>query len=168
MQDPLKGLNIAKKLSHLGLNRIRSDYTKLKISINNSRSKAVVVTNIESGSKVEFSSIVNYMGFSPIYFNYYLLKQPIKDMYLVVNIRGIDLTAYSLINKPSANPNSLLICDIKIDTSVSHEFTSITKAAEFLKVTISYLSRCVREGKNCKGYIVTRKKNRKEARSNLR
>jgi group I intron endonuclease len=45
-------------LSHLGLNRIRSGDTKLKISINNSRSKSVVVTNIESGSKVEFSSIV--------------------------------------------------------------------------------------------------------------
>lgn len=91
----------------------------------------------------------------PNNFNYYLFKQPIKDMYLVVNIRGIDLTAYSLINKPSANPNSLLICDIKIDTGVSHEFTSITKAAEFFKVTVSFLSRCVRTGKSCKGYNVT-------------
>ena len=53
-------------------------------------------------------------------------------------------------------PKSIIICGIKIDTGVSHEFPSITKAAEFFKVTISYLSRCVREGKNCKGYIVTR------------
>ena len=100
-------------------------------------------------------------------------------MYLVVNIGGIDVTADYQINKPSANPNSLPICAIKMDTGVSHEFPSvcffffiqkketITKAAEFLKVTFSFLSRCVREGKNCKGYIVTRK-NRKEARSNLR
>jgi group I intron endonuclease len=34
-------------LSLLGLNSIRSDYTKLKISIKNSRSKTVVITNIE-------------------------------------------------------------------------------------------------------------------------
>jgi predicted HTH domain antitoxin len=148
-------------LSHLGLNSIRSDDTKLKISINNSRSKTVVITNIESGSKVEFSSIVKaskYMGISPNHFNYYLLKQPIKGMYLVVNIGGIDVTADYQINKPSANPKSLPICAIKMDTGVSHEFPSITKAAEFLKVTISFLSRCVREGKNCKGYNVTRKK----------
>jgi hypothetical protein len=56
-----------------------------------------------------------------------------------------------------------------MDTGVSYEFPSvcfffykkketITKAAEFLKVTISFLSRCVREGKSCKGYNVTRKK----------
>lgn len=55
-----------------------------------------------------------------------------------------------------------------MDTGVSYEFPSITKEAEFLKVTISFLSRCVREGKCYKGYIVTRKKkNRKETRSNL-
>ena len=88
-------------------------------------------------------------------------------MSLVVNIGGIDVTADYQINKPSANPNSLLICPINIDTGVSHGFPSITKGAEFLKVTISFLSRCVREGKNCKGYNVTRQ-NRKEARSNLR
>lgn len=45
-----------------------------------------------------------------------------------------------------------------MDTGVSYEFPSITKEAEFLKVTISFLSRCVREGKCYKGYIVTRKK----------
>ena len=50
---------------------------------------------------------------------------------------------------------------------VSYEFPSTTKAEEVLKVTIYYLSGCVREGKKCKGYIVTRKKNRKEARSNF-
>ena len=62
MQDPVKGLNIAKKtkklLSDLLLNRIISDDTKLKISINNSRSKTVVIINTESGSNIEFSSIV--------------------------------------------------------------------------------------------------------------
>ena len=35
---------------------------------------------------------------------------------------------------------------------------SITKAAEFLKVTIYFLNRCIREGKSCKGHSVTRKK----------
>jgi group I intron endonuclease len=44
-------------LSNLGLNSIRSDDLKLKISINNSRSKTVVIINIESGSRVEFSSV---------------------------------------------------------------------------------------------------------------
>jgi hypothetical protein len=47
-----------------------------------------------------------------------------------------------------------------MDIGVSYEFPSITKAAEFLKVTISFLSRCVREGKICKKYDITRK-NRK-------
>lgn len=98
------------------------------------------------------------MGISPNHFNYYLIKQPIKGMYLVVNIGGIDVTADYQINKPSANPKSIITCAIKIDTGVSHEFPSITKAAEFLKVTIYYLRRCVREGKNGKGYTVTRKK----------
>ena len=45
-------------LSHLNLNRNRSDDIRSKISIHNSRSKTVVVTKIESGSKVKFSSIV--------------------------------------------------------------------------------------------------------------
>jgi hypothetical protein len=46
-------------------------------------------------------------------------------MYLVVNIGGIDVTADYQINKPSANPNSLPICAIKMDTGVSHEFPSV-------------------------------------------
>ena len=56
-------------------------------------------------------------------------------MYLVVNIGGIDVTADYQINKPSANPNSLPICAIKMDTGVSHEFPSITKATEFFYYT---------------------------------
>lgn len=105
---------------------------------------------------IEYNS--NVMGISPNHFNYYLLKQPIEGMYLVVNIGGIDVTAYYPINKPPANPKSIPICAIKMDTGVYHEFTSSTKAAEVLKVTISFLSRCVRESKSCKGYNVTRKK----------
>lgn len=62
---------------------------------------------------------------------------------------GIDVTADYQINKPSVNPKSFPICAIKI--AVSYEFPSITKAAEFLKVTVAFLSRCVREGKSCKG-----------------
>jgi hypothetical protein len=148
-------------LRNLNLSRIISDDTKLKISINNSQSKPVVVINMESGSEVEFSSIVkasNYMGISPTHFNYYLSKQPIKGIYLVAKIGGIDVTADYEINKPLVNPKALAVCATKIDTGVSYEFASITKAAEFLKVTISFLSRCVREGKSCKGYNVTRKK----------
>ena len=45
-------------LRTLNLSRVISDDTKLKISINNSQSKPVVVINTESGSEVEFSSIV--------------------------------------------------------------------------------------------------------------
>ena len=52
-------------------------------------------------------------------------------MYILVNIGGIDVKADYLINKPYANHISSSICDIKIDTSVSHELPSITKAAEF-------------------------------------
>ena len=107
------------------------------------------------------------MGISPNHFNYYLLKQPIKGIYLVVNIGGIDLTAHYQINKPSVNPKSFLICAIKMDTGVSYEFPSITKAAEFLKITLYFISRCLRKGKNCKGIMLHGKKNRKEARSNL-
>jgi hypothetical protein len=54
-------------LSQLGLKSIRSDETKLKISINNSRSKTVVITNIESGSKVEFPSITFFFTYILIY-----------------------------------------------------------------------------------------------------
>ena len=65
---------------------------------------------------------------------------------------------YRWTNKLSGKTKSLPVCAIKIDTGVSYEFASITKAAEFLKVTIYFLNRCIREGKSCKGYNVTRKK----------
>lgn len=60
-------------------------------------------------------------------------------------------------NKPSINTKSLPICATKMDTGVSYEFPSVTKEAEFLKVTIYFLSRCVREGKSYKGCNVIRK-----------
>jgi hypothetical protein len=94
-----------------------SDGTKLKISINNSKSKPVVVINTESGSEFEFSSIVkasNYIGISPTYFNNYLSKQPIKGIYLVVKLGGIDVTVDYVINKPTVNPKSLAVCATKI------------------------------------------------------
>ena len=98
------------------------------------------------------------MGISPNHFNYHLVKQPIKGIYLVVKIGGIDVTADYQINKPSVNPKSISVCAIEIATGASYNFSSITKAAEFLKVTTPFLSRCVRKGKSCRGYIVTRKK----------
>lgn len=58
------------------------------------------------------------MSISPNHFNYYLLKQPIKGMYLVVNIYGIDVTADYPINKSPAKHQSIPICAIKIDTGV--------------------------------------------------
>ena len=64
------------------------------------------------------------MGISTNNFNYYL-KKLIKGIYLVVNISGIDVTADYQINKPSANTKSIIICVIKIDTGVSHKFTSV-------------------------------------------
>jgi hypothetical protein len=97
------------------------------------------------------------MGITPNHFNNYLYKQQIKGVYLVVNINGIDVTGDYLISKTSINTKSLPICATKFDTGVSYEFPSVTKAAEFLKVTISFLSKCVREGKSCKGYNVIRK-----------
>jgi len=98
------------------------------------------------------------MGISPNHFNYYLVKQPIKGRYLIVSIGGKDVIVNDPINKSSINTKSLPVCAIKIEGVESYEFTSITKAAEFIKVTISFLSRCIREGKSCKGYNVTRKK----------
>ena len=86
------------------------------------------------------------MGITSTHFNYYLSKQPIKWIYLVVKLGGINITAYYEINKPSLNSKSLAVCATKKDTSVYYEFASITKAAEFLEVTFSFLSRCVREG----------------------
>ena len=38
------------------------------------------------------------MGIFSTHFNYYLSKQPIKGIYLVVNIGGIDMTAGYEIN----------------------------------------------------------------------
>ena len=91
------------------------------------------------------------MGISLNHFNYYLLKQPIKGIYLIVNMGGIDVTADYQINKPSVNTKYFLICATKMDTGVSYKFPSITKAAEFLKVTIYFFSRWVIQGKSCKG-----------------
>ena len=39
----------------------------------------------------------------------------------------------------------------------------IIKAEEFFKVTIYFLTRCVREGKSCKGYNVPRKNRKRGA-----
>jgi hypothetical protein len=147
-------------LRTLNLNRIISDDTKLKISNNNSQSKAIVIRNIQTGSEVEFSTIAkasSHMGISPTHFNYHLSKQPVKGIYLVVMIGGIDVQADYVINNPSANSKSIAVCVIKKDSGVSTEFSSITNAAEFLGVTTSFLSRCIREGKPCRGYNLTRK-----------
>ena len=38
----------------------------------------------------------------------------------------------------------------------------IIKAEEFFKVTVYFLTRCVREGKSCKGYNVLEKLEREE------
>ena len=86
-------------------------------------------------------------------------------IWTLLNKKGISLKIitkkseiYRWTNKLSGKTKSLPVCAIKMDTGVSYEFASITKAAEFLKVTIYFLNRCIREGKSCKGYSVTRKK----------
>ena len=53
------------------------------------------------------------MGISPTHFNYYLSKQPIKGMCLVVKVGGIDVTEDCEINKPSINTKSFAVCDTK-------------------------------------------------------
>jgi len=50
-----------------------------------------------------------------------------------VNLGGIDVIVYYQIYKPSANINSLLICDIKIDTGVSHKFPIYYKSSGIFK-----------------------------------
>ncbi len=59
------------------------------------------------------------MGISPTHFNYYLFKQPVKRMYLVVKVGGIDVIADYEINKPSVNPKSFPVCATRKDTGVS-------------------------------------------------
>ena len=114
---------------------------------------------METGSEWEFSTIVKasrHMGISLTHFNYHLSKQPVKGIYLV-KIGGKDVTTDYLIKNPSANTKSVAVCVVKKDTGVSIEFSSITNAAEFLGITTSFLSRCIREGKPCRGYNVKRK-----------
>ena len=53
------------------------------------------------------------MGISPTHFKYYLSKQSIKWIYLVVKRGGIDVTGDYEINKPWVNPKSLAVCDTK-------------------------------------------------------
>lgn len=101
------------------------------------------------------------MGITPNLFNYYLFKLLIKGRYLVVKIGGMNVIADDPINKPSINTKSFPVCYKKMDTGLSYKLPSITKAAEFLKVKISFLSRCIREGKSCKRYNIIWKKNRK-------
>ena len=50
------------------------------------------------------------MGISPTHFNYYLSKQPIKGIYLVVKVGCIDVTPDYEINKSSINPKSFAVC----------------------------------------------------------
>jgi len=145
----------------IGLKRKVSEETRLSISINNSQSKSVVIINRESGSEIVFPSIIkasDYMNISPTHFNYYLSRQPIKGKYLVTKIDDIDVTSVYKINEPRVNPKALIVCATKIDSGSSFTFPSMTKAAEFLGVTLSFLSRCVREGKHCRGYVVERQK----------
>ena len=94
------------------------------------------------------------MDISPTHFNYYLSKQPIKGIYLVVKVGGIDVTADYEINKPSANPNSLPVCATKKYSCILRVFIYY-KSSRVLEVTISFLSRCVRES----NLVIQKKKN---------
>lgn len=50
------------------------------------------------------------MGISPTHFHYHLSKQPVKGIYLVVMIGGIDVQADYVINNPSGNSKSIAVC----------------------------------------------------------
>lgn len=148
-------------LSIIGLKRKVSEETRLRISINNSQSKSVVIINRESGSASVFPSIFKaseYMNISPTHFNYYLSRQPIKGKYLVTKIDDIDVTSVYKINEQRVNPKAFIVCVTNIESGASFAYPSMTKAAEFLGVTVSFLSRCVREGKHCRGFVVERQK----------
>jgi hypothetical protein len=113
------------------------------------------------------------MGISPNHFNYYILKQPIKGIYLVINIGGIDVNADYQINKPSVNPKSFPICAVKMDTGVSYEFPSVClfffytkkkkqlqKQQSFLKLPFLFLADVLEKVKVVRG-MVLHGKNRK-------
>lgn len=67
------------------------------------------------------------MGISPTYFNYYLSKQQVKGIYLLVKRGDTDVTADYEIYKPPVNAKSFAVSTLKIDKGVSYEFSSITK-----------------------------------------
>lgn len=72
------------------------------------------------------------MGIFATHFDYYLSKQQSKGIYLAVKIGGIDVNVGYEINKPSVNTKFIAVCAIKKGIGVPYEFSSITKAAEFL------------------------------------
>jgi hypothetical protein len=143
------------------LNRLHSETTRLKISLNSSMSIPVIVKDIESGIVIEFSTITKaskYMGILPYHFRYYLDRQPIKNKYLVIKINNENYTI---------KPKELIKNKIKglivtnNNTGISTEFPSYTKAAEFVGTDRTYLSRSIAKKGFYKGhgFIVYKKNN---------
>ena len=96
------------------------------------------------------------MGISPTHFNYYLDKQPIKGIYTILNLDEVKLPLLPKESAPIAKENAkpVPICVTNIQSNLALSFSSIVKTGEYLGVTKSYLSRCIKLGKPCKGDLV--------------
>jgi len=117
----------------------------------------VTIFNVITKEIVEFSTITqacDHMEISSTYFKYYLNKQPIKGFYTIVKLGNVELSAIYTGDTTLVNFKAHSVYVTNADTFESKQFPSITKAAEFLCVTKSYLSRCIRQNKSCKAHIV--------------
>jgi group I intron endonuclease len=143
-------------LRKINLGRIVSSYTRSKNSLNNFKSVTITVFNTITKETLEFSTIsraCSYMGIFPTHFKYYLNRQPIKGNFNIIKIGNIEHTILNTIDKEYINIKAQPVCIINEDTLISTQFLSI-EAAEHLGVTKSYLSRCIKLNKSCRGHSI--------------
>jgi len=130
-------------LREKGIGRLHSITTRLKISLNSSRSIPVIIKNIESGIVMEFPTITKaskYMGILTSHFRYYLDRQPIKNKYLIIKINNENYTVKSK-ELVKNKIKGLIVTNNK--TGIITEFPSYTRAAKFVGTDRTYLSRSI-------------------------
>lgn len=153
-------------LRNINSGRTLSEETKLRIKKSNLKSIPVKILNNVSMVEKVFPTLTQgcaWMGISPTHFNYHQGKQPIKGIYTILNLGGVKLPLLSQESAPIAKENAkaVPICVTNIQSNLSVYFPSIVKTGEYLGVTKSYVSRCIKLGKPCKGYLVKISKNHK-------
>ena len=145
-------------LSEKSTGRRHSEETLRKISDNNFKSKNVIIKDIKTGLDTKFSTITKaseFMGILPYHFQYYLDKQPIKGRYLIVKLNGIKYTVNNTHEKKSKFRGLIVTND---ETGIYTEFSTYTKAAEFVGTERTYLARSIYKKGFYKGYGFSVKK----------